>query len=215
MQLTNNSFLRSSLEPAYHRRLVGRQTAGCSGKLSAKNVFRLSAPQRLPVTISQMRPYLSKVQNAIPYSQTRSTATGQAKSIPFKIPDPNICYNSHSLGHKMKSICKLKSSEFTNQGKVSKGKTTFHSNSHFFNSGPGDGNPSMNALEPGVLLKARQPKKTGHDLDSEGPNFLNNTGQGVITTISSKTEPLLTYLAPMQGANRLLKRPVMQTAQTI
>lgn len=215
MQLTNSSFLRTSLEPAYHRRLVGRQTAGCSGKLSAKDVFRLSAPRRLPVTMSQMRPCLSKVQNAVPHSQTQSPATCQAKSIPFKIPDPNICYNSHSLGHIIKSICKLISSELTNQGKVSKGKATFHSNRHFFNSGPRDGNPSMNAIELGALLKARQPKKTGHDQDSEGPNFLNKTGQGVLTTISSKTEPLLAYLAPMQGANRLFKRPVMQTAQTI
>ena len=109
----------------------------------------------------------------------------------------------------MKSICKLNSSEFTNQGKVSKGKTTFHSNSHFFNSGPGDGNPSMNAPKFVALLKARQPKKSGHALDSDGPNFLNETGQGVITAISCKTELLLAYRASMQGANRLFRRPAM------
>ena len=73
----------------------------------------------------------------------------------------------------------------------------------------------MNALEFGALLKARHPKKTGHALDSEGPNFLNETGQGVITTISCKTESLLGYLAPMQGPNRLFRGPAMLTAQTI
>jgi len=209
MQLTNSSFLRSSLEPAYHRKVVGRQTAVCSVKLSDNDALKLSAPQRLSVTMSQMRPYLSKAQNAVPYSQTQSPATSQVKSTPFKIADPIIYYNSNSLGHKKKSIRKLASSDFTNQGKVSKGKTTFHSNIHFFNSGPGDGNPSMNALELGALLKARQPKETGHALDSEGPNLLNETGQGVITTISCKTETLLAYRASMQGANRLFRRPAM------
>ena len=214
MQLTKNSFLRSSLEPAYHRRLIGRQTAGCLGKLSAKDAFKLSASLRIAVKVSQMRSYLSMVQSAVPHSLTQSPPTCKAKSIPHKIPDPSIYYNPHCLGHKKKSICKLASSKFTNVGKFSTRKTTFHAISHFFNSGPGDGNPSMNALELVALLKARQPKRTGYARDSEVPHFLNETGQGVVTTISFKTEPLHEYLARMQGANRLFRRPVMQTAQT-
>ena len=214
MQLTKNSFLRSRLEPAFHRRLICRQTAGCWGKLSAKDAFRLSASLRIALKMSQIRSYLSMIQSAVPHSHTQSPPICKAKSIPRKIPDPNIYYNAHILGHKKKNICKLASSKFTNGGKVSTRKTTFHSNSHFFNSGPGDGNPSMNAPELGASLKTRHPKRTGYAQYSDGPHFLYEKGQGVVTTISFKTEPLHEYLARMQGANRLFRRPVMQTSQT-